>query len=514
MDNSKKSADELIPQILLDGDLSVERFDQLIGIMNGLPYASTEHNNVDFKSKVVTTKPELAEFSRDIAAFANSGGGYLLIGVDKDKQTGEVTVVGLQDDVEIKILGDPTPLHEQIAKYLSPVPQVFCNIIPRSNRSLLSVLIFVKHFDSIPITFHRDANESQAHALYVRRGAATVPASKDDWLRIIAEVVDRQSARWTRQVDSVVQLARDLANGMIESNGQNSIEVMDKGAYLSPEVPRTSINLIRFRVQENLEKAQKLIDEIASAQSEDDIAGKQTELTALFDLLTRKSIDQIKFKHDEGLREFIEALRRILDFTYTERLDGTEVNILLAETALPRLYAIGLACFQDNILAAPIVIQQPIDKETECYGDYWHRCLMTTLYQAERIKTDPITIASEYISEATGGSNTVFLSTVSQFDYLRCLISRVDFPGCEPLAHFALREKRMVEPLVKKLISDKAIRASLLNITSDDELAALLWQMDDLARGYPSGRKFPFLLSLWYDKAIESFFEQHPRPVK
>jgi uncharacterized protein (DUF2267 family) len=486
------------PRVPLDGDLSDERFDQLVGVLPGIPAAKVETDPVDFKVRVPLA--DIVEFAKDTAAFANTDGGYILVGVEQ--VDGQPVVRGI-DDTEASVLGEPTLLHQKLSTFLTPTPKVLCRRVPRPNDTRHSVLIFVEPFDSLPALFFRDDQNVQAHALYVRKGSASRPASKDDWLRVIEEVVERNRLRWTRQASSVVELVRDLLKSETAS---------ESAAGLPLGIPVTARNELRHALSESLDKARDLVAQIATAGPEEDVAGSRTEVMAILDDLVAKCTQQIHFDHRDGLVEVLSALRQVLEFHKARDSERDGLSLFLAEVALPRLFALGAISIRlDALWSVPLQVRQPVGDDQKWLRTYWHGVLLYLLYSAGRMPRGALKATMEYL-EQTGewADPDERQNAFVQFDYLRCLISEKDLPGGHPMADFPALYRWRVEPLVWRLITDVRVREELLGPTADRELAALMRRLDEHAVEYARATRVPsFAADKWSDPQIASFVAQY-----
>jgi hypothetical protein len=490
------------PKYFLDGDVSTERFEQLVGQKPGIPAAQVESDPIDFKSTIDMKK--LEELAKDIAAFANSGGGYLLIGVEQQKPKPKVT--GIDSDTA-GLLSEPTILAQKVSSYLTPSPLLRCNRIPIPSESQSSVIIFVEKFESIPVLFLRDGRDCHAHALYTRRQAASQPATKDDWQRIIEEIVERQQNYWTRQVDSVMELARELAEKKSER------PIMEA---FPPEIPDTPLNRLKAQNYDAFYNAKELIDRMIAADLNADTTSLQTEFSAIVETLTQKAIDQIRFDRLEGVEEVISTFEKILNLLSVIEKEHDKTEIFISEKVLPRITALGAVCIRhNNWHALQRIVRGSISGETEKFGDYWHRCLMTRLYRTQNIKTNPLAMTSEYLKEIRSWKNEEErLFALCQFDYLRCLLSIKDFPDSQPLTHFALYDRIKIEPIVGLLINSKGIRISL-DILSERALADLCWKLEQMAKESLKHWHVPSFFSheQWNNSAIRSFFDKYPQII-
>jgi predicted HTH transcriptional regulator len=142
----------------------------------------SETADVDFKSTFdATALRDWLELIKDIAAFANSGGGYILVGLNDDGSTSDGDVAGL-------LSVDPADLGNRFHKYTSlhfaSVELIECE---KSGKEVCAIRVEAVH---VPIVFTRvgetelpDGRKKTAFALgtvYFRHGAKSEPGTSDD----------------------------------------------------------------------------------------------------------------------------------------------------------------------------------------------------------------------------------------------------------------------------------------------------------------------------------------------
>lgn len=168
---------------------------------------SSEIENVDFKS--VFDQNELRdwlEIIKDIAAFANSGGGYILVGLNDDGSPSEA-------DISALLAIDPADLGNRIHKYtglhFSGVELIECE---KSGHKICAIYIPPVR---VPIVFTRvgefelpTAKKKTAFALgtvYFRHGAKSEPGTSDDLRGFLEREIERTRKTWLDGIAKVVE---------------------------------------------------------------------------------------------------------------------------------------------------------------------------------------------------------------------------------------------------------------------------------------------------------------------
>lgn len=115
--------------------------------------AATETRNIDFKRSMnwrTSTQCAKFELLKDIAAMANAGGGFLIIGRDEPlHETGTLTE-------EEAGSFDPTEVNKSIHRYLAPIHE--CRVECERSGADLLVVLDVPEFETSPLIFQQVGN--------------------------------------------------------------------------------------------------------------------------------------------------------------------------------------------------------------------------------------------------------------------------------------------------------------------------------------------------------------------
>jgi len=123
-----------------------------------------ESSTVEFKRKFTTS----VKFAKEISAFANTKGGFILIGVDDDKK-----IVGVKSEKE-----EIAQVIHAAAFYIDPPLDPFFEIIEIEFKDV--IVVIVEESEAKP---HRVINDPDIpngeSAVYIRQGEESVSASKE-----------------------------------------------------------------------------------------------------------------------------------------------------------------------------------------------------------------------------------------------------------------------------------------------------------------------------------------------
>lgn len=168
---------------------------------------TTETTSVDFKSSFdPKATRDWLEVIKDIAAFANSGGGYILVGVNDDGSPSRA-------DVSELLSVDPADLGNRIHKYtghhLSEVELLECE---KAGSEVCAIHVPAVN---VPIIFTRvgevelaDSKKKTIFALgtvYFRHGAKSEPGTSDDLRKFLERELELTRRSWLEGITKVVE---------------------------------------------------------------------------------------------------------------------------------------------------------------------------------------------------------------------------------------------------------------------------------------------------------------------
>lgn len=170
--------------------------------------AKRESKYVEWKERLdVTQDADWCEVIKDIVAMANSGGGYILIGVRNNG-----TSSGWDPTPLLNL--DPAKITDKMAKYTGEQFDSF--EIQKALRKRRQIALLIVHSTTFPMIFIQDGKYTdnvhnkeriafRKGALYVRHGAKSEPGNSKDLREIIDREVDRIRDVWLADIRKVTK---------------------------------------------------------------------------------------------------------------------------------------------------------------------------------------------------------------------------------------------------------------------------------------------------------------------
>jgi predicted HTH transcriptional regulator len=175
--------------------------------------AAGEDQGLEFTSAI----PPVDQIARHLAAFANTSGGRLLLGIGPPRADGgEIAIRGVDPDQAVNSI-----IHA--AERVEPRPQVVTDVVPVDGRPV--VIADVARTPSVPVI--------AAGVAYVRKGAFTTPATADDLLgRALQKTLMRAPANLDREAlrDALTEALRGPTEA-IERQGSEIRRLRASGAW-------------------------------------------------------------------------------------------------------------------------------------------------------------------------------------------------------------------------------------------------------------------------------------------
>jgi len=168
---------------------------------------SSEASDLDFKSEFDGNRPgDWLEIIKDIVAFANSGGGSILIGVNDDGSPSGSDVTGI-------LSTDPADLTNRIHKYTGTHFHEF--EISKAVKGATDVCVIAVRGNHIPMVFtnvgtYEVAPKKQKTAfsvgtVYFRHGAKSEPGTSDDLRGFLERELEAIRDSWLSGIAKVVE---------------------------------------------------------------------------------------------------------------------------------------------------------------------------------------------------------------------------------------------------------------------------------------------------------------------
>jgi len=151
-----------------------------------------EAPKVDLKQTLdLSTRPQKAEFVKDVTAIANTpgGDGFLIIGVVDARERSN-------DDPNDYVVGfrapeGPDAFHRQmidaLAQFCNRVPTIEYDEIEHPDTRRRIGVVTIKRSSKRPHSFIRGSGETEQHDVYIRRGTATYRATPEEIIEMPQE---------------------------------------------------------------------------------------------------------------------------------------------------------------------------------------------------------------------------------------------------------------------------------------------------------------------------------------
>lgn len=166
-----------------------------------------EHDWVDFKREFDPRSPAAwCEMVKDIVAMANSGGGFVVIGVEDDGQAAST-------DIQSALQLDPAILTDKVRKYTGVQFGSFSlHDLQARGRQVLVLEIGASPYPMpfVNVGTYSIADNKQKTAfsvgqVYFRHGAKSEPGLIDDFRAFVDREVSRQREEWLGNIRKVVE---------------------------------------------------------------------------------------------------------------------------------------------------------------------------------------------------------------------------------------------------------------------------------------------------------------------
>lgn len=227
-----------------------------------------ELKSIDFKSEMnVDSKGDWCEIIKDIVAFANSGGGIIIFGVDD---------YGNKTSFEIsKLLKyDPSKISDKISSYIDIDFTDFELVRFRRKDGDVVGLVIYPTFP--PIIFSKAGNYAvennkqkiafQKGVLYMRKGTSSVPAKSNDLIKILEKEISNRRKQWLGNIRKVIDAPSDhevhiVNKNMVVSLNEKGTPIKITKNHNAPEFRITNPDdLCPYNTTKTVKKINKLLD--------------------------------------------------------------------------------------------------------------------------------------------------------------------------------------------------------------------------------------------------------------
>ncbi|MEL7662453.1 ATP-binding protein [Acetobacterium wieringae] len=156
-----------------------------VGLRELLRYNFGEQDDLDFKKQW----PPLENIAKHIIAFANSGGGCIVLGVEETKDGLEA--VGLDSTL------DKADITKGVSRYLPAEIDYSVQNFSYSDSEYSKIVgkvfqvIFIEYKpEYIPFVTKGESNSLKKATIYVRNGTSSVPATYEDIQRLVSKRIE------------------------------------------------------------------------------------------------------------------------------------------------------------------------------------------------------------------------------------------------------------------------------------------------------------------------------------
>ena len=226
-----------------------------------------EESYIDFKCSFDTkSNKDWCELLKDFTAFANSGGGIIVFGVEDD---GTVNSFDLS---EVKKL-DPATITDKVNKYTGIQFSGFEILeIERETKIVIGILI---DYAFPPLVFNKpgtypDPNNSQKQktafkqgVLYFRHGAKSEPANSYDITKIVEIEINKRKNGWLENIKKVVEAPANFEITMMPASLKESkdgtLQIRLTDDENAPQYKLSFWEYYKYRRTELVEELSKII---------------------------------------------------------------------------------------------------------------------------------------------------------------------------------------------------------------------------------------------------------------
>ncbi|MDV7137097.1 AlbA family DNA-binding domain-containing protein [Williamsia muralis] len=491
--------------IVVDGRTDAEKLRELLG--------QAEQQALEYKAALDLTDHETKlNFVKDAVAMGNTGGGYILVGVNDDGHA--CAPSGSIDQSRF----DPARLNDIFRKYTRPIPKLVSQLHPIDGNEVMLVFVPPTSGPPLPMIANGDYNVPKKTKQYkfrkgdvpVREGAQNVALDYSHWPALLARHDEAIRERTRRDID--VLIGR-LVGGQQAVNP--SLLPLDPGldeaafAYtlVSHLESSTTHVPIKTFVLEAGERALRAADEDTTALDQLTIIGTHAAL----------------YQNEQVYGWVVDQLHKI----YLElKVQDSRKKLAIVD----RVYVLGSCLVRLGYWGdvRTLVLQSPADavypswiregqvaaSRDHLYPDDKTGLMISAarqlMVQHPAMRPDLPTI--QPVPEDLIGRRDALLNTLCQFDILYCVVVAADSlkegPGmAEGYPASAAFDQNRVNPMLEQLVTDHEIRNQLLPQISDTDLSSALHQMWERAH-QEAMKNGGFWFSL--PPRVVAFMEAHP----
>lgn len=185
-----------------------------------------ENLNVEFKQRFSTFE----KIAKEMIAFANTGGGYIIFGIDDNG-----SVYGVESEK-----GEAELIKESALKYCEPPIDYKIDFIELENKEVVVAEVFESNRKPHRVQDYLNDIDIRTAQVYIRIGEKSVLASKE-----MIKILQANTAK-TKLKNYNVGKNEKIVFEYLDNNETISVKELSKKANISPRrASRTLINLVR-----------------------------------------------------------------------------------------------------------------------------------------------------------------------------------------------------------------------------------------------------------------------------
>ena len=503
-----ESAAELFP---IDGDISPTRIDFLIE-------RDHEENWLDYK-ETWDTKDKLhwAELARDLAAMANTDGGWILVGLEEQQPTATPRYIRRGIGSNLADLFEVTKIWDKISGFFEEPLNLKAGAPVLQEGKTYGVVFVWRRLDE-PIVMARDAGDDHdtlfsSGDVFVRRASSTVRANQADMRRLMKGYAEREAQRLIREL-----IPEKLLDATFNALPPELDYLTEDPAVISGKIRQ----LVRMGRQDliGVPAREGVSSLTAIAQGPTMDSSFQESLNRFLRSLLAAATLAISYSRRPLFDELVSAL--VQTYNMIGRRFGASTgfspSVPVANAWLSVMgvvYALGGALVAtrkfDHI---PALVDQYPDRGAEMWQrGSWLRHALSMASRAEVLDRPSLIplgadmIVKEPELQLIMSDEDQAIEAACQFDFLanvRIWVSRKD--AREPYPNFGLYYNHRTEPIIEDLVAGGASREALPESTGDTDIADAITLLDQLA-----GQNF-FRFGGWdsgLTRPVRDFVAQH-----
>lgn len=197
-----------------------------------LIYQGFERTNLDYKRSIPWEKDTQFELTKDILCFANSGGGYIIIGVDESGKTEEEKFTGVDEDhIET---WDVTKVLNTVSGFSSSPIDLNLIPVPDETKNRMFLVLNIPSHGSAPHVCMKNKQDSKGKRI-LRKGAIYSRTNKKSCEEIsdpteVAELIRRcvlkDKEKLLKEISSIISSGNKANRSAV--NQIDSFRIMDQ----------------------------------------------------------------------------------------------------------------------------------------------------------------------------------------------------------------------------------------------------------------------------------------------